>query len=292
MRFTQIRYELKRGVALITLDRPEHLNAWTPAMREQLKEALARADGDDGVRAVVVTGAGRAFCAGADLSGGGETFAQRGAGGEDTPIKEHRDGGGQAALAAWRCRKPVIAAINGPAVGVGLTMTLGMDIRIAAEDAKCGFVFARRGVVPEACSSWFLPRLVGPAKAAELVFTARVFRAADEADSGLFSRVLPAGQVLPAALDLAREMADGTSAVSVALAKALLHRGLAEPTPEAVHLIDSRAFIWAGRAADAKEGVESFLEKRPPRFAASPVKDAGEMYDWLLPPAPDAMPET
>ncbi len=286
MEFTQIRYELDRGVALVTLNRPERLNAWTPVMRDQLKEALALADADDGVRVVVVTGAGRGFCAGADLSGGGETFAQRGPDGGEVRLEDHRDGGGQAALAAWRCRKPVIAAINGPAVGVGMTMTLGMDIRIVAEDAKCGFVFARRGVVPEACSTWFLPRLVGPAKAAELIFSARVFRAADEAASGLFSRVLPAPEVLPTALALAREMSEGTSAVSLALAKGMLHRGLMEPTPEAMHLIDSRVFLWAGRSADAREGIESFLEKRPPRFVGSPVRDAGDMYGWLLAPEP------
>lgn len=281
MNLTQTLYELDRGVALVTLNRPEHLNAFTPVIREELIAIFNQADADDAVRAVVVTGAGRAYCAGADLSGGGETFERLDNEGRKVALKDHRDGGGRVALAAWRCRKPVIAAINGPAVGVGLTMSLAMDLRIAAEDAKCGFVFARRGVVPEACSSWFLPRLVGPDKAAELFYTGRVFRARDEADSGLFSQVLPAGEVLPRALALAREMSEGTSAVSVALAKALMRRGLSEPTPEAMHLVDSPVFLWAGRSADAREGIASFLEKRPPAFTGSPTGEVEEMLAFL-----------
>lgn len=282
LEFEQIKYELNDGVALITLNRPERLNAFTALMRTELLEVLAAVDADDAVRALVITGAGRAFCAGSDLSGGGGTFAREDGKSDPVSIWDHRDGGGQVALAAWRCRKPVIAAINGPVVGVGLTMTLGMDIRVAASDAKCGFVFTRRGVVPEACSSWFLPRLVGAAKAAELFYTGRVFRAADEAASGLFSRVLPADQVLTKALELAREMTQGTSAVSVTLAKGLMHRGLELDSPEDMHLVDSPVFLWAGRSADAKEGIESFLEKRPPRFPGSPTRDAGELYDFLL----------
>ncbi len=284
MELTQTRYEVERGVALVTLDRPEQMNAFTHVMREELKHIFDQADQDDAVRAVVVTGAGRAFCAGADLSGGGGTFDRRGEDGRPVRLAEHRDGGGQVALAIHRCRKPVIAAINGAAVGVGLTMTLAMDLRVAAEDAKLGFVFCRRGVVPEACSSWFLPRLVGPAKAAELVFTGRVFQARDEAGSGLFNYVLPAGQVLDKALDLAREIADNTSAVSVALAKALLQRGLSDPDPQTTHLHDSRVFLWAGRQADAAEGIQSFLEKRPPRFSLSPTRDLPEFYPWWIEP--------
>jgi len=284
MELTQIKYEINDRVALVTLHRPDKMNAFTHVMREELKQAFGLADQDDGVRAVVVTGAGQAFCAGADLSGGGGTFSYSPQGGRPERLGEHRDGGGQVVMAIQRCRKPVIGAINGAAVGVGVTMTLGMDMRIAAEDAKLGFVFCRRGVVPEACSSWFLPRLVGMAKAAELIYTGRVFRARDEADSGLFNYVLPKAEVLPRALAMAREIADNTSAMSVTLSKALLQRGLADPDPQTAHLNDSRVFIWAGRAPDAAEGIKSFLEKRPPRFTLSPTQDLPDFYPWWIEP--------
>jgi enoyl-CoA hydratase/carnithine racemase len=253
-------------------------------MREELIHLFQLADQDDAVRVVVITGAGRAFCAGADLSSGGSTFDRARREGREIRLSSHRDGGGRIALAVFNCRKPVIAAIHGPAVGIGITMTLPMDIRIAAEDAKIGFVFARRGVVPEACSSWFLPRIVGISKAAELVFTGRVFRAAEEAHSGLFNYVLPKEQVLPKALSIAREIADHTSAVSVTLSKALLWHGLAEGDPQSVHLIDSRCFFWAGKNKDAYEGVQSFLEKRPPQFSLSPTKDLPDFYPWWKEP--------
>lgn len=281
MDFTQIKYQVDQGVALLTLHRPEQLNAFTHVMREELKEAFALADGDDQVRVVVVTGAGRAFCAGADLSGGGSTFDRQGLDGKPVELEHHRDGGGQVALAIYQCRKPVIAAINGPAVGVGLTITFAMDLRVAAADAKCGVVFVRRGVCPDACSAWFLPRLVGSGKACELFYTGRVFRAEDEADSGLFNYVVPTEQVLPRALEIAREIADNTSGMSVALAKGLIHKGLAAPDPETMHLIDSRVFLWAGRSADAREGIESFLEKRSPEFKVSPSRDLAGIYAWL-----------
>jgi enoyl-CoA hydratase/carnithine racemase len=284
MDLKQTEYELKEGIALIRLNRPNQLNAFTPVMRMELIHLFKEADQDDAVRVVVVTGAGRAFCAGADLSVGGQTFDRARREGQEIPISQHRDGGGQVALAVFNCRKPVIAAINGPAVGVGLTITLPMDIRIAAEDAKIGFVFARRGVVPEACSSWFLPRIVGISKAAELVLTGRIFRAAEEAHSGLFNYVLPREQVLPKALSIAREIADHTSAVSVTLSKALLWHGLAEGDPQSVHLIDSRCFFWVGKNKDAYEGVQSFLEKRPPQFSLSPTKDLPDFYPWWKEP--------
>jgi enoyl-CoA hydratase/carnithine racemase len=282
MDLTQTTYELREGVALIRLNRPEQLNAFTPIMRKELLALFQEADGDDAVRAVVVTGQGRAFCAGADLSAGGSSFEK--AQTAEAVISRHRDGGGQVSLAIFNCRKPVIAAINGAAVGVGITMTLPMDIRIAAEDAKIGFVFTRRGVVPEACSSWFLPRILGISKAAEMVLTGRVFRAAEESHSGLFNYVLPREQVLPKALSIAREIADHTSAVSVTLSKALLWHGLAENDPQSVHLIDSRCFFWASRQKDVHEGVQSFLEKRPPRFPGSPTKDLPDFYPWWKEP--------
>jgi enoyl-CoA hydratase/carnithine racemase len=284
MDLIQTRYEVDNGVGKVTLHRPDNLNAFTPTMRNELIAIFEEADRDDNVRALVVTGAGRAYCAGADLSAGGSTFDRARQEGRDVPISEHRDGGGQVTLAIYNCRKPVIGAINGHAVGVGITMTLPMDIRIASEDAKIGFVFARRGVVPEACSSWFLPRIVGIAKAAELVYTGRVFKASEEANSGLFNYVLPADQVLPKAMSIAREIADNTSATSVAIGKALLWHGLGEDDPQSVHLIDSRCFFWAGRQKDAKEGVQSFLEKRPPKFSLRVSSDMPDFYPWWKEP--------
>jgi enoyl-CoA hydratase/carnithine racemase len=245
---------------------------------------LAAADQDDSVRVVVVKGAGKAFCAGADLSAGGSAFNRTVQEGREVAIREHRDGGGQVALAIFRCRKPVIAAINGHAVGVGITMTLPMDIRIVSEDARIGFVFTRRGVVPEACSSWFLPRIVGISKAAEWIYTGRVFRASEEAASGLFNYVVPHDKVLDKAMTIAQEIAQNTSAVSVALSKALLWRGLAEGDPQSVHLIDSRCFYWMGHERDSREGVESFLEKRQPRFAMKVSTDMPDFYPWWKEP--------
>ena len=282
MELTQTRYEIVDGVATVTLCRPESMNAFTYRMRDELISIFAEADQDDQVRAVVVTGAGNAFCAGADLSAG--NLDQSRQEGRDVSIDEHRDGGGMVALAIFRCRKPVIAAINGAAVGIGITMTLPMDIRVASEDARIGFVFNRRGVVPEACSSWFLPRIVGIAKAAELVYTGRVFRAAEEAGSGLFNYVTPPDQVLPKAMSIAREIAANSSAVSVALSKGLLWHGLSECDPQSVHLIESRCFYWAGRSADAREGIQSFLEKRPPKFTLRPSSDMPDFYPWWKEP--------
>ncbi|MBW2083454.1 MAG: crotonase/enoyl-CoA hydratase family protein [Deltaproteobacteria bacterium] len=280
MKLTQTKYIVQDGVATIMLNRPDQLNAFTPTMRKELIWIFEQVDRDDQVRAAVVTGAGRAFCAGADLSSGGSTFNYEKHEGRKIRLSEHRDGGGQVALAIFSCRKPVIAAINGHAVGIGITLTLSMDMRIVAEDAKIGFVFARRGVVPEACSSWFLPRIVGMAKATEWVYTGRIFKASDAADSGLFNYVVPRDQVLKKALKIAQEIAHNTSAVSVALAKALLWHGYSEPDPQAAHLAESRCFFWAGRQEDAKEGITSFLEKRPPRFTLKPSVDMPDFYPW------------
>lgn len=273
------KYQVADSVATITLSRPDHLNAFTPRMRDELIHLLGEVDRDDAVRAVVFTGEGRAFCAGADLSAGGDTFNRSSAG-----LSGHRDGGGQLVLAIHRCRKPVIAAINGAAVGVGITMTLPMDMRVVADDAKIGFVFTRRGIVPEACSSWFLPRIVGISKACELVYTGRVFRAREEAASGLFTAIEPKEAVLERAMAMAREIAENTSATSVALSKALLWHGLGEPDPQSAHLIDSKCIFWAGMQKDAFEGVQSFLEKRAPKFSMSAATDMPEFYPWWKEP--------
>src|SRR5512147_3296472 len=248
MNFTDIKYEVADRIATITLDRPGRLNAFTLAMRENLEEAFGRADADDAVRAVVVTGAGGAFCAGADLSAGRSAFDFKHR--ETLPMEEHRDGGGRVALRIFESKKPVIAAINGAAVGVGATMTLPMDVRIASSAARFGFVFARRGVVPEACSSWFLPRIVGIARAAEWAFTGRVFDAQEALAGGLVSRVVAPGELLPAAYALAREIADNTSAVSVALTRQMLWRMLGADHPMEAHKIDSRCVYYMGKSLD------------------------------------------
>jgi enoyl-CoA hydratase/carnithine racemase len=284
MDLIQTLYEIENNIAIITLNRPDEMNALTHIMRKELIGLFEDADRDDSIRAVVVTGAGSAFCAGADLGSGGSTFDLSQLEGRKVSLSEHRDGAGQIALSIFSCRKPVIAAINGHAVGAGITMTLPMDIRIVAEDAKIGFVFARRGVVPEACSSWFLPRIVGISKAAELVYTGRVFRAAEEDASGLFSYVVPREQVLSTAMRIAEEISQNAAPVSVALSKALLWHGLTEDDPQSVHLIDSRCFYWAGLQKDAYEGIQSFLEKRPPQFTMRVSADMPDFYPWWKEP--------
>src|SRR5438094_8330172 len=276
MVYEQILHEVVDGVLTITLHRPEKLNAFTPTMMRELIDAFDRADADDAVRAVIVTGAGRAFCAGADLSGGGGTFDNTA---RDT-LETHRDGGGLVALRIFESKKPVIAAINGPAVGVGITMTLPMDVRLASTEARIGFVFARRGIVPEACSSWFLPRVVGISQAAEWTYTGRVFSAEEARAGGLVSRVLEPDALLPAARALACEIADQTSAVSVALVRHLLWRMLGADHPRAAHRLASLGMWYTGRSADAREGIASFLEKRAPRFTGRPSKDMPPFYPW------------
>jgi enoyl-CoA hydratase/carnithine racemase len=262
--FSEIRYEIEDHVLTITLDRPDRLNAFTGTMAKELLEAFDRADADDDVRAIVVTGEGRGFCAGADLGAGGETFDYRARGVEtDTP----RDSGGVVTLRIFASLKPVIAAINGPAVGVGITMTLPMDVRVAAEGAKLGFVFARRGIVPEACSSWFLPRIVGISQAMEWCATGRVFSAEEAREGGLVRSVHPPGEVVGAARELAREIAEHAAPVSVALTRRLLWDNLGAPHPMHAHRADSRAMFSRGQSADAREGVTSFLEKRPAQFS-------------------------
>ena len=265
MDYTQIAYDVSERIATVTLDRPDQLNAFTGRMMHELLDALDRVDSDDGVRALVITGRGRGFCAGADLSAGAETFSR---GGSDigTDVGVPRDGGGLITLRIFRSTKPVIAAINGPAVGIGITMTLAMDLRLASEQARIGFVFARRGIVPEACSSWFLPRLVGMQQAAEWVYTGRVFDADEALAGGLVRSVHPPDELLPAAYALASEIADHTAPVSVALSRQMLWRLLGAHHPMAAHRADSRGILLRGRSADVAEGVTSFLEKRPAVF--------------------------
>lgn len=276
MTYGEIRLAVADGVATITLDRPEKLNAFTATMMAELLDAFDRTDADDAVRAVVVTGAGRAFCAGADLSAGGGTFDYR----SEASAEAHRDGGGLVALRIFESKKPVIAAINGAAVGVGATMTLPMDIRIAATSARFGFVFARRGIVPEAASSWFLPRVVGIAQAAEWCFTGRLFPAEEALAARLVSRVVEPEALLPTAYGLAREIAEHAAPVSVAVTRALLWRMLGADHPMEAHRIDSRCIYELGRSPDAAEGVTAFLEKRPPRFPGRVSRDLPPVYPW------------
>ena len=257
--FEHIRYEVADGVLTITLDRPDRLNAFTATMGHELIQAFDASDADDDVRVVIVTGAGRAFCAGADLEAAGATFDY---GGDEV----HRDGGGRVVLRIHESKKPVIAAINGPAVGVGITMTLPMDFRLVAEGAKLGFVFARRGIVPEACSSWFLPRLVGIQQALEWVETGRVFMADEALRGGLARSVHAPDELLPAANELAREIADNAAPVSVALARQLVLRMAGAEHPMIAHRADSRAMVARGQSADAVEGITAFLEKRAADF--------------------------
>ena len=264
MNFEEIRYEVADHVLTITLNRPDRLNAFTPTMGRELIEAFDASDADDDVRAVIVTGAGRGFCAGADLGGGGGTFDWRDRDGGEAGVP--RDGGGRISLRIFDSLKPVIAAINGPAVGVGITMTLPMDVRIAASGAKIGFVFARRGIVPEACSSWFLPRVVGISQALEWVETGRVFTAEEALAGGLVRSVHPADEVVDVARALALEIAGEAAPVSVALARRMMWTMLGAAHPMEAHRADSRAMFARGQSADAHEGVTAFLEKRPPRF--------------------------
>ncbi|MEV0587088.1 enoyl-CoA hydratase-related protein [Nonomuraea sp. NPDC050310] len=270
----EIEYGVADRIATITLSRESRLNAFTHRMRDELIEAFDRADADDEVRAVVVTGRGRAFCAGADLAGGGGTFA-------GPPGEPPRDGGGQVALRIAASLKPVIGAINGPAVGVGVTMTLPMDVRLAARSARFGFVFARRGIVAEAASSWFLPRLVGISQAMEWAATGRVFDADEALRGRLVSRVLPDDELLPAAYALAREIADHTSGVSVAVIRRLMWAGLSWESPWDAHRADSALIHAMGRSPDAAEGVTAFLDKRAADFPMSVSKDLPpSVPDW------------
>ncbi|MEP1125227.1 MAG: crotonase/enoyl-CoA hydratase family protein [Ilumatobacter sp.] len=283
MEYTQILFDVTDHVATITLNRPDRLNAFTGTMMNEIIDAFDHTDADDDVRAVIVTGAGRGFCAGADLGGGGETFAK---GGSDvqTDIGVPRDGGGLVSLRIYDSKKPVIGAINGAAVGVGVTMTLPMDIRLASEHARFGFVFARRGIVPEACSSWFLPRLVGISQAAEWCYSGRVFPADEAHAGGLVRSVHAADDLLPAARAIAADIAENSAPVSVALTRQMLWRMLGASHPMEAHRADSRGIALRGPSADAREGVESFLEKRSASYTNSVSEELPDVFpDWVAP---------
>ena len=281
--YTQIRYEVSDSIATVTLARPEKMNAFTGVMMRELLDVFDVIDADDAVRAVIVTGAGKAFCAGADLSSGAKTFDD-GDWSSTSDDSVRRDGGGQVTLRIFACKKPVIAAINGAAVGIGATMTLPMDVRLASSAARIGFVFTRRGIVPEACSSWFLPRVVGISRAAEWVYTGRIMSADEAASGGLVRTVYAPDELLPAARALAREIADNTSGVSVALSRQMLWRMLGADHPMQAHRVDSRAIQLRGRSADAHEGVTSFLEKRPAQFSDSVAASLPDVFpEWQDP---------
>ena len=287
MGYSQIRLDVAEKIATITLDRPEKMNAFTRTMMDELIDALDRTDRDDAVRAVIFTGAGeRAFCAGADLTpeGGGQVFSSPGSV-DDLSSDEVRDGGGRLTLRMFQSNKPLISACNGAAVGVGATMQLPMDMRLASDNARFGFVFARRGITPEAASSWFLPRIVGINTALEWCMTGRIFDAQEALRAGLVRSVHPQGELIDAARALAREIADNTSAVSVAMTRAMLWRLSATEHPMMAHRIDSRAIYRLSKGADAKEGVQSFLEKRPPVFPLGVANDMPDFYPWWEEPA-------
>ena len=291
MSYETIKYEIAEQILTITLNRPEKLNVFNPTMHRELRDALDRAEADDDVRTVIVTGEGRAFCAGADLSVGADIFdvdarsgpAKRLSDGKidyNHPNVRDIDRAGQLTLRIFKFLKPIIAAINGPAIGMGITIPLAMDIRIASETARFGFVFSQRGISPEANSSWFLPRIVGIEQALEWCYTGRVFPAQEALAARLVSRVVPPDQLLPTARSVAREIAQKTAPVSVALIRQMMWRMLGADDPMEAHKIESRAIYTRGRSADSKEGVMSFLEKRPAVFKDRVSSDMPDFYPW------------
>jgi enoyl-CoA hydratase/carnithine racemase len=295
--YETIETAVDEGILTITLSRPDRLNAFTPVMMKELIAALDAADADDAVRAVIMTGAGRAYCAGADLGAGGATFdytkrADRLE--QGSPLREDgsvdyshpgvRDGGGRLTLRIFNCKKPVIGAINGPAVGIGATMTLPMDFRLASDTARFGFVFARRGIVPEAASSWFLPRLVGISQALDWCYSGRVFEAAEALKGGLVRSVHAPGDLLPAARALARDMTAESAPVSIALTRQMMWRMMGAEHPMVAHRLDSRAIWSRGQSGDAKEGVGSFLEKRVAVYPDRVSADFPDFGDLLSDP--------
>ncbi|MDA0788133.1 MAG: crotonase/enoyl-CoA hydratase family protein [Proteobacteria bacterium] len=275
MNYEQILYDVEDHVLTITLNRPEKLNAFTDQMRDEILDALDHADADDEVRAIIFTGAGRGFCAGKDLSAGAGTFNH-----DEDGSGFHRDGGGLVTLRLFDCRKPVIAACNGPAVGIGSTMQCAMDVRLASESARYGFVFSRRGIVPEACSSWFLPRVVGISTALEWSYSGRIIEAEEALERRFVRSVHPAEDLLPAARALAHEFAAQTSSVSVTLIRHMMWKMLGADHPMEAHKIDSRGIYHMGKSGDAAEGIASFLEKRPAEFPGKVSQDMPEFFPW------------
>jgi enoyl-CoA hydratase/carnithine racemase len=278
MSYSTILYDVEDSILTITLNRPEALNAFNNTMLTELLDACDRADADDDIKAIIVTGAGRGFCAGADLSSGGNTFNNDSR--EDRADGMHRDGGGRLTLRLYELNKPIIAAVNGPAVGVGVTMTLPMDIRLASTDAKFGFVFARRGIVPEACSSYFLPRVVGISKALEWCYSGKVFPAREAMEGGLLRSLHAPEDLLAEAKRIATEIRDNTSSVSVTLVRHMMWKMLGADHPMEAHKIDSRGIYYRGKSPDSKEGVVSFLEKRPAVFPGKVSSDMPEFFPW------------
>ena len=286
--FETIKLELEDGIAILTLNRPDKLNAFNTQMMKDMIAAFDATDANDDVKVVIVTGAGRGFCAGADLSSGAQTFNYDARGAEDREARTRdgvqRDGGGLLTLRIYDSLKPVIAAVNGPAVGVGVTMQLAMDIRMASTEARFGLVFARRGLNPEAASSWFLPRLVGVQTALEWCYTGRVFPAQEAFDKGLVRSLHAPEGLLPAAKALAREIADNTAPVSIALTRQLIWRNAGAAHPMDAHMADSRGIQARGKMGDAKEGVVSFLEKRPANYPDKVSSDLPNIWDHWTPP--------
>jgi enoyl-CoA hydratase/carnithine racemase len=272
--YEQIIYEVSENILTLTLNRPDKLNAFTPHMKEELIDALDRADADDEVRAIIVTGAGRAFCAGADLAAGTSTW-------EKTEVQ--RDGGGQLTLRIYECLKPIIAACNGPSVGVGTTMQCAMDVRLGSENARYGFVFSRRGVVPEACSTWFLPRIVGINQALEWAYSGRVFEADEALERGFVRSLHKPEALMTEARALAHEFAEHSSPVSIALIRQMMWKGLTMDHPMEAHKVDSQGMFYRGRSADAKEGIGSFLDKRPADFPGKVSEDMPPFFPWWQP---------
>ena len=278
MNYSTILYQVEDSILTITLNRPEALNAFNNEMLFELIDACDKADADDDVKAIIVTGAGRGFCAGADLSGGGDAFDYDSR--EDKANGLNRDGGGRLTLRLYELNKPIIAAINGPAVGVGVTMTLPMDIRLASTNSKFGFVFARRGIVPEACSSYFLPRVVGISKALEWCYSGKVFPASEAMEGGLLRSLHEPEDLLVEARKIAAEIRDNTSAVSITLVRHMMWKMLGADHPMEAHKIDSRGIYHRGKSPDSKEGVVSFLEKRPADFPGKVSTDMPEFFPW------------
>lgn len=293
--YEQIKTEIdENGIMVLTLCRPDAMNAFTARMMHEVIDAFDKADADDNVRAIIMTGDGeRAFCAGADLSQGDKTFdyAERSDGGRKSDVldadgginwssEDIRDGGGLMTLRIFESIKPVIGAINGAAVGVGVTMQLPMDIRIASDNARFGFVFARRGIVPEACSSWFLPRIVGISQALKWCYSGEVFKAEEALKGGLISEIVPQADLMARAKEIALQMTQMSSPVSVSMTRQMMWRMLGADHPMEAHKVDSKAIFGRGRQTDAKEGVMSFLEKRAPEFKDSPSADMPDFYPW------------